>query len=75
MMDFLGVKMCMLSPLCVVCLARRNSVAHGGPGRSGGGGQMSAEEWGHSGCQGSGEAALFYASTLVHPVFPSVLPF
>lgn len=67
--------MCVLSLLCVVYLARRNSVAHGSPGRSGGSGQMSAEEWGHSRCQGSGEATLIYASTLVHPVLPSVLPF
>lgn len=46
----------------LLLLARRNSLAHGRPGRSGGGGQMSAEKRSHRGRQSSGEAALLLSA-------------
>lgn len=61
--------MCVLTLLCVVYPAWRNSVTHGSSGRSGGGGQVSAEEWSNGGCQGPGETALIYSGTPVH-TFP-----
>lgn len=43
---------------CVLCSARGNSVTHGSQSRSGGGGQMSAEEWRDGGRKSTGEVTV-----------------
>lgn len=52
-------------PYVVVCTAWRNSLTHGSPGRSGGGCQMSPEEWSNGRCSGTCKTA---AITFAHVI-------